>query len=477
MSSFELPAYGWSPRADQLPEWKALTSPELRKAEIVAHRRYGKDELCLHATCIQAMRRVGSYWYCLPEYEQARKNIWDMVNWRTGRKRIDDAFPPEIVAHKDNESMILTLESTSTIQLIGSDRADSLVGGGQVGIVLSEAAVAMPKAKELFMPIIKESKGWLIEISTPRGKNHFYRSFLGAKEDMLAGKKGVFASFRSAEETSVFTPEELKEELTEYIRINGENRGRAVYEQEYLCNFESAVNGAVWGAELNELAMEGRVRPCTHDRRFPVMTSWDLGVGDATAILFWQEVNGEYRLIDAHEESGLGLDTYVGILKNKHQEKGYNYSKHYAPHDINVREWGSGAVSRIAQAQRLGLTFEYTKNIPVKTQLGVASQLIRQMVVNADCPEALHALEMFKAYRYPVNKATGTIIPTPVHDHASHSSSALCTYAYHVAKGLGLKAYKDAELHSAENEFDDKFAKRKRLIYGADPNRPSRGAF
>lgn len=435
MSEFALPAYGWRPRKDQIPAWRALISPDLRKASIVAHRRYGKDELMLQAIAVHAMRRVGSYWYALPEYEQARKAIWTMVNWRTQRTRIDDAIPPEIREKTDNDSMWIKLTSGSTIQLVGSDRVDSLVGGGQIGIVMSEAALSNPKAKQFFQPILEESGGWLAEISTPRGKNHFYRSYKGAVEDMQNSDPGVYAAHLPATATDVFPAHQLHRIKMELIREHGKVIGEAIFEQEYMCSWDAAVVGAVWGAELTDLEMSGRLRSCPYDRRFPVHTSWDIGVADPTAILFWQEMGNEYRLIDAYESTSIGLDTYINVLREKRQEFGYTYGLHYGPHDIQNREWARG-VSRLDEAKRLGLEFKRTPNTRIKTQIAVGAQLIRQMVVNEGSPGAVAALEKFKGWRYPTNKLTGQLVETPLHDENSHSSSALCTFAVNVASKL-----------------------------------------
>jgi phage terminase large subunit len=446
---------------------------------MVAHRRYGKDEIALQALAAKAMSRVGSYWHCLPAYEQARKAIWEMVNWRTGRTRIDDAFPPEIVTRRDNQSMMLWLESGSTVQLVGSDNVDSLVGGGQIGITMSEAALSNPKAKQFFQPILEESGGWLLEISSPRGKNHFYRAYLGAKEYQDAGDTSVLASFAPATQTKVFSAEQLARIRTELIQEHGNTIGSAVYAQEYECSFEAAIAGAVWGAEIEELEAEGRVKPCAHDKRLPVRTSWDLGVSDATVILFWQTVGSEYRLIDAYEGTGIGLETYVDILKQKHYEKGYSYATHFAPHDISQREWGRG-ISRIDQAKRLGLVFTPTLNTRIPTQISLASQIIRQMVVNESSEGAMQAFDRFKAYKYPADKATGAFGKTPVHDDASHASSALCTFGINIAKELGLQAYRDEALHSeVVTQGNRKFDPRQ---YGPAPysgvtNKPSRSAF
>jgi len=447
MTDFALPAYDWRPRKDQMPIWRTMMSDDFRRGTIVAHRRFGKDELALQMMAVKAMQRPGSYWYCLPQYAQARKTIWEMVNWRTKRARVDDAFPPEIVVKRDNQSMMLWLESGSTIQLIGSDQVDSLVGGGQVGIVLSEAALSDPRAMQFFRPILEESGGFELQISTPRGKNHFYRNYLAAKEDMDSGDKTVLAAKLTAEDTSVFPPAQLNRIRLDLIREHGKKIGEAIFEQEYKCSFQAALIGAVWGDEISELELEGRLRPMHHDRRFGVSTSWDLGVGDSTVILFWQEVNTRHRLIDAFEGTGLGLDTYIEVLKNKKAEKGYVYSQHIGPHDIQNREWLRG-VSRMDEAKRMGLHFTRMPQTRIKTQISVGAQMLRNVEVNESNPDAVAAFEHWKAYHYPVNKTTGEFVTTPVHDEHSHASSALMTYSLHHASKLGVNlGDMDPDLH------------------------------
>ncbi len=455
-ANFQLPAYGWTPRKDQVALWRQMISPDFRKGVIVAHRRFGKDELGLHITAAKAMSRVGSYWYCLPEYEQARKAIWNMVNWRTKRTRIDDAFPPEIVAKRDDRSMMLWLESGSTVQIIGADQVDSLVGGGQIGIVLSEASLCNPNASPFFAPILEESGGWELQIGTPRGKNHFYKHYLAAKEDQDAGDHSVMAALVKAHSTAVYSPDQLQRIRRDLERTKGKKMGEALFAQEYECSFNAAIVGAVWGEELSDLELEGRYGDYKYDRRFPVLTSWDIGVGDATVILFWQEIRGQSRLIDAFEATGIGLDSYINVLKEKNQTKGYIYSKHLAPHDIQQREWIRG-VSRLEEARRMGLNFERIPNTSIKTQVAVAAQFISVMEVASGVPEVAAAFEHLKAYRYPVSQ-TGAIITTPVHDEHSHTSSALMTYALYQTSKLGFSIPdEDDSLHGSGSLGADNF--------------------
>ncbi len=105
---------------------------------------------------------------------------------------------------------------------------------------------------------------------------------------------------------------------------------------------------------------EGRITRVPHDPALQVETWWDLGVGDATAIWFVQRAGLELHLIDYYEMNGEGLSHYALVL----QTKGYVYSHHIAPHDIEARELGSGK-SRKEQAQVLGLYFTVAPKLPI----------------------------------------------------------------------------------------------------------------
>ena len=130
----------------QAPLWSHLTEVQDCRAIEIAHRRWGKDEIVLGATNQRMHQRVGTYWHCLPEYAQARKAIWEAVNGHTGKRRIDEAFPPETRKRTLNQEMFIELQNGSTWQCIGSDRYDATVGAGPVFIAYSEWALANPSA-------------------------------------------------------------------------------------------------------------------------------------------------------------------------------------------------------------------------------------------------------------------------------------------------------------------------------------------
>jgi phage terminase large subunit len=196
------------------------------------------------------------------------------------------------------------------------------------------------------------------------------------------------------------------------------------YAQEFECSFEASVKGAIYARELEQARSAGRITSIPVDPAIAVDTDWDLGIGDAMAIWFSQSLRtGEVRLIDYYEASGEGFPHYMQLLRSK----GYTYGKHWAPHDIQVRELSTGR-SRLDVAASLGLKFELTPRL--------------QTTVAGEVEEGIHATRMFlprcwfdgvrcKAglealmhYRRDYNTRLGEFKASPVHDKASHGADA-----------------------------------------------------
>lgn len=426
----ELPANGWTPRPAQIKAWKALRSG-VRTTVLAWHRRMGKDEVALHHSALKAMERVGNYWHMLPVQEQARKAIWEAVNPHTGRIRWKDAFPPEIIKHVDNQAMKLTFVNDSTWQVLGSDNYESNVGASPVGIVYSEAALGNPHAHGYFRPILLENNGWSMHVSSVRGRNHFYNLF-----KMYENSPDAFCQLLSAETSGVFTPEQLENERKEMIGEYGFAIGKALFEQEYLSSWDASIIGAVFGEECRALQEDGRTAPFIYDSRYPVDTSWDLGVGDQTVVLFWQTIGNRERLIDWYASSDTGIEHYAEVLA----AKPYFYGEHAGPHDIAVREWGLNGVSRLDHAKRLGLHFTRVPQVSKGEAIAAASNLIKRMEINvSDKPvedpseDCAFIFEALKQYRFKFDNERKVMSKNPVHDWTSHYADALMTRAVHTA--------------------------------------------
>jgi hypothetical protein len=358
--------YNWEPRPDQMAAWSYLARGGTR-LDIVAHRRWGKDDVALHSSCCEAHKRVGTYWHMLPEAAQARKAIWDAINPRTGKRRIDEAFPPFLRKTTRNDEMFIALKCGSTWQVVGSDNYNSLVGSPPIWVTFSEWALAKPEAWSYLRPILRENKGKAIFIWTPRGRNHATTAFEARQKDPVWFTQRIPAAEPVYEGegderkiidfiplTGVFTEADLFQELKELIDESGsEEEGLAKFNTEYLVDFDAPVPGAFFGKQMRDALNSGRIDVFPYNPAFKVSTAWDIGVDDYTAIWWLQRVSPkQVNAVDYYEASGDGLEEIVAATFAKHQS--WKYDFHYMPHDIKVREWGAGR-GRKQTAEGLGI--------------------------------------------------------------------------------------------------------------------------
>jgi hypothetical protein len=399
-----LPHQGWEPRWYQRPLWDYLEGGGLRGYE-VGHRRWGKDDVLLRRTCNAAFERPANYWHCLPEFEQGRKAIWTAVNPHTGKRRIDEAFPRELIANRDEHLMFIRFVNGSTWQVIGSDRYNSQVGAGVAGIGISEWALCNPAAWGYFEPILKENKGWAVFITTPRGRNHAWSMYEMAKRMMDKGEDW-FAEISSVAQTKRFTAKELAEALETNIALYGADYGKAVFEQEYYCSFNAAILGAFYGGEIAKLRQEGRIFPLNAIPGQPVHTAWDIGVNDDTTIWWWQVIAGRPVILDVYTNHGGGVDHYATIDAEKRKANGWprmvrervQLVVDWVPQDSKVREWGAtGGRTRLEAMRGEGLNPRLCPDVSKLDGIQAARMTLKTCIFHPRCEEVgVAALEQYR---------------------------------------------------------------------------------
>lgn len=411
MPEITLP-HNWKPRDYQRPLWDALESG-VKRAVAVWHRRAGKDMTCLHWMATQAFARPGIYWHLFPTYAQGRKAIWEGRD-NDGHGFLE-AFPEGSWFRKRDDEMSLWLHGGSIYQVIGCDQIDRLVGANPIGCVFSEYALQNPVAWQLIRPILAANGGWAVFAYTPRGRNHGYKLARLAEED-----PNWFYQKLTVHETNVVAEDVLAAERAEMPK--------ELYEQEYECSMDSALVGSFYGEILAEATKEGRVGKVPWAPEQPVTTGFDLGVSDSTAIWFAQRVGREIRLIDYYESSGVGLEHYVKIIR----EKPYTYEEHLVPHDAKVRELGTGK-SRVETAMNLGLRVRVIPKMSLEDGIQATRLLLRQTWIDdKKCERGLQALREY--VKSPVENErgpAGELIyrDRPKHNWASHGADALRTLA------------------------------------------------
>jgi hypothetical protein len=389
-----------------------VTGRQKRLIEI-AHRRWGKDEIALMATCEWAHKRTGTYWHCLPEYAQARKAIWTSVNAHTGKRRIDEAFPPEIVESRNEQEMFIRFKCGSTWQLIGSDRYDATVGSGPVGIVYSEWALANPNAWGYHRPMVEENDGWAAFITTPRGRNHAKSMY----DEALKNPERWFAEISAVGATGALSEDQLNEALSDYIGLYGdEDLARAQIDQEYHCSFNAAIPGAFYAKQMLAVRNEGRITNLEPAPGIPVHTAWDLGKVDSTAIWWFQVVGAQVFILDFYSSHGADIDHYAEICHSK----GYLRGTDFVPHDATQKIWGMKR-GRLEQMQDHKLNPRVLPLNSVLDGIAAARKTLPLCVFDVKCEPGLQALEQ---YRREWDEDARTFGKNPVHDWTSHPADA-----------------------------------------------------
>jgi hypothetical protein len=179
--------------------------------------------------------------------------------------------------------------------------------------------------------------------------------------------------------------------------------------------FDVALEGAYLGPQMRKMRAEGRIcRIPILD--IPVYTTWDLGVGDAMTITFWQDVGLERRAIDYLEASGEGFGYYAAELT----KKGYNYERHYMPHDADHRRLGKDAKSAKQHAEETGIK-PITVLPRIATELdGIEASRALLPSVWIDEERCARLITCLDSYRKEWDDKGGVWKDKPVHDQYSH---------------------------------------------------------
>jgi hypothetical protein len=235
-----------------------LASPARFKL-VNAGRRFGKTHLAIDFYLFPgAVNRPGSNsYYIAPTYKDAKRIAWE---------NLKDVVPLSYLDGKPNETELsIRLRNRSKITLLGADDPDSLRGPGAHRIVYDEFAFQKKYVWDVTRPMLSDTGGDALFISTPSGYNHFYDMYCAA-----TAKRG-WAAFQFTTLDGGNVPaeeiEEAKHDLDERI-----------FRQEYEASFEMLA-GRVYYAYSRDL----NVCLTMDDKVSPLLVGMDFNVNPMTA--------------------------------------------------------------------------------------------------------------------------------------------------------------------------------------------------
>jgi hypothetical protein len=374
----------------------------------------------LLAAAVMIDKPIGRFAYIAPLRIQAKTVAWDYL------KLFTRAIPGATV----NESELrVDMQNGARVQLYGADTPDALRGGYLDGVVMDEVAQMSPETwTHVVRPMLADREGWAVFIGTPQGKNAFYNLWEQAEHDPSWGRM-----MHRAQDTGLIAIGELEEARRSMTP--------EAFAQEFECSFTAAIKGAFYGATLERLEQEGRFLALDIDHSERLITGWDLGTRDATAIWVVQPYRGSsWAVVDYYEASGAGIDHYADWL-GKH---GYlrGTTVHVAPHDIANTDWSAeGGLNRKAIAERYGIVFERMprpKNSgALMDEINASRSILDKAWFHSDSDDrgarVYGGRLSLSLYRQEYNEKLGALRAMPLHDRHSHAADAWRTFSMYAA--------------------------------------------
>lgn len=237
-----------------------LASPARFKI-VNAGRRFGKTHLAIPFFLFPGAvnRAYSNNYYIAPTYKDAKRIAWE---------KLKAVIPPAYLADKPNETELsVRLRNHSKITLLGADDPDSLRGPGAHRIVYDEFAFQKKYVWDVTRPMLSDTGGDALFISTPAGYNHFYDMYCAASV-----KKG-WAAFQFTTLDGGNVPaeeiEEAKHDLDERM-----------FRQEYMASFEMLAGRVYYAYDRIENACL-----TLDDGVSPLLVGMDFNVNPMTAAI------------------------------------------------------------------------------------------------------------------------------------------------------------------------------------------------
>ena len=121
------------------------------------------------------IKRVPRFWIVSPTFRQGRE-----VHWL----ELKEEIPKELVENINNTNQEITLANGTIIELKGAENEENLRGAGLVGVVLDECSYMKPHVwPRIIEPMLLETRGWAVFVSTPDGPNWFKDIYLRGVEN------------------------------------------------------------------------------------------------------------------------------------------------------------------------------------------------------------------------------------------------------------------------------------------------------
>lgn len=431
------------PRPYQLPLFDAIENKGYKRVLALLPRRAGKDIVAFNIVVRAALSKVQTIFYVFPTYNSGRKILWDAIT--NDGKRILDYCPIEI-ADRNEQLMRLRFKNGSVIQVIGSNDYDTaLVGTNAQFIVFSEYSLQDPRAYQFARPILTANNGIALFLSTPRGRNHLYDLY-----QVAINSPGDWFCYKlTVDDTRHINIADIRKE----VELGELSEGMVA--QEYYTSFDEGQDGYFYMKEIDKMRLEGRIGMVPHEQRFKTHTAWDLGINDPTVIIWFQVIGTTVHVIDYYSASNRSIDHFVSVILSKP----YVYGRHFPPHDIMVREQGSG-LTRKEMYKQLGVNFSEVYKLDLLDGIECVKMSLGKIWIDeVKCKDLIKDISN---YRQEFDAEKKRYKPIPLHDSFSHAADAF----RYMCVALKKASFEGSTPEQLERRYQE-------AMYGGNANMPN----
>lgn len=171
-------------------------------------RRWGKTKLAAKIALGKARKRDQMIWWVAPTYKVVKRGYREVLRQLPAGTLAKPA-PPD--THFDaGRSVILKFKNGTQMEFYSAERPEGMLGEGVDYAVLDEAAIMPPNIwEQVVRPTLMDREGGALLISTPRGRNWFYKAFKRGQDP----QDPEWASWQFPSWTNIHLPEGEIEEM------------------------------------------------------------------------------------------------------------------------------------------------------------------------------------------------------------------------------------------------------------------------
>lgn len=427
------------PHAKQL---EVLSSPERFKL-LRAGRKFRKTSLGISWLFEQALLNPSlNYPYIAPNRTQAKNIAWD-----DHVQRLLDEFVKKGVPFKKNETELsITFPHGGCVRLFGVENQEALRGISNWGGLVADEYDDWKQDiwATIIRPNLMVHKAPAIVMGTPKGKSNMWRLSQSSE-------------FKEFHYTSHDNPDLSRDELEQMVKEYKE-LGEDYYKQEILAEYVKPV-----GLVYREWDDSRQYLNIPYEPNLPLHISFDWGINDPTAVIWFQTNKSELRVIDYYEMSNANIEHFISVIQSKPYKPAELYTGDPAGKARSLVT-GTSVIEIMAQK---GVYVRTKDGVKIPNQIRVAHSRIPSLFVST---KAERFRDCLLNYKYP--EISDTIRnqenEIPIHDEWSHAMRAFEYYCVNTQDFSTPQMYRDnpkfgtgdyifksiQDLHESQSEDD-----------------------